>query len=71
MAKPYTCLNAEQDMEFFFQNFQQPASNPENNAILWRALSHMTAGSTVGHHNIACQKCWDRYMELRRDFEGG
>jgi hypothetical protein len=68
---PYTCLNAEKDMDFFFQNFQQPVGGTEQNAALFRALNHMTAGSTLEHHNIACQQCWDRYMELKRTHEGG
>lgn len=71
MEQSYTCFNAEQGMDFFFQNFQQPAGDRKGHEALWRALDHMTAGSTIGHHNIACQKCWDRYMELKRAFEGG
>lgn len=68
---PYGCPDAERDMDYFFQNFQQPAGTPEGNTALWRAVNHMTEGTTLENHHIACQSCWDRCMNLKRKHEGG
>ena len=65
----YTCNNAKKDIDFFFEG---TVLTPEKDEALNRALyGHMTCGSVVGNHNIACKPCWDYYMEQKRMFCGG
>ena len=71
-TQSYTCADSERDMDFYFEKAIEFAHQgkyvppSEAHQALERALSHMTEGSTVGNHHIACQKCWDRYIDLKR-----
>ena len=67
----YTCEDAKKDIDFFFSGERTP-EKPEQEEALKRALyEHMTKGSKIGKHNIACQKCWDYYQEMKRTYCGG
>lgn len=64
----YTCEEAHYDIEFFFSS---PKMDKGREEVLFRALEHMTQGTTVEKHNISCQPCWDFYMEMKRQHCGG
>ncbi|HCU70834.1 MAG TPA: hypothetical protein DIC35_03745 [Candidatus Moranbacteria bacterium] len=70
MAKPndYGCSDAIKDINTFFEIKE---INMEKMEALDRMLDHMTKGSTLGHHNISCQPCWDYYTEMKRKKCGG
>lgn|GEM_PF-2939095 len=60
----YCCRDAKNDIVFFFsQPWRNKREKPEE---LFRALNHMTKGTTPEHHNVSCQKCWDYYMDMKR-----
>lgn len=63
----YTCEEARIDIDVFFMGVRTRYGQLAQD----RALAHMTAGTTLGHHNISCQPCWDYYMEMKRKHCGG
>lgn len=65
MEGDYTCADCRADIDKWFEPPYSPL-RPEQIAANDRALEHMTAGSAVGHHHVACQPCWDYYMEQKQ-----
>jgi DNA-directed RNA polymerase subunit RPC12/RpoP len=66
----YNCREALEDIDFYYSG--KGANTPEQEKALNRALyGHMVVGSTKEKHQIACQKCWDYYQEMKRKHCGG
>jgi len=67
--RPYTCENAIEDINFFF--LRSARTSKEAEAALWRAIHHMTKGTTLEKHNVSCPKCWAHYEKMKREHCGG
>lgn len=68
--KVYGCKDARSDIDYFFQ-YNNIYCGPKATKGLKRAIEHMTQGTTVGHHNISCQPCWDYRMGMKQKYCGG
>jgi hypothetical protein len=69
-TKTMDCEAARKKIDFFFSTPGVPSRSQET--VLDNALyNHMTVGTTVGHHNVSCQSCWDYYQGLKREHCGG
>jgi hypothetical protein len=73
LVMEYGCKECIEDIIFYFEgppwrNYQPSREQEEAQN---RALAHMTAGSTHGKHNIACQNCWYYYEAMKRKYCGG
>lgn len=47
-------------------DFFASSMGPERERKLWLALHHMTDQTIRRGHRVACQPCWDYYMEQKR-----
>lgn len=65
----YGCEWARQDIDFYFSSSPHPT--PLHEAAVWRALNHVTAGSTVKRHKIACPSCSKYYENLKKQQGAG
>jgi len=66
----YTCKDAKKDIDFYFSG-EGKATREQEKAIKRAVFKHMTIGSTIEKHNIACRKCWNYYQRLKRKYCGG
>lgn len=67
-VRPYTCKDAKKDIDFFFS---KPSTDKDAETALWRAINHMTKGTTKKNYNISCKKCYAYYEEKKREHCGG
>ncbi|KKQ46129.1 MAG: hypothetical protein US63_C0006G0006 [Candidatus Moranbacteria bacterium GW2011_GWC2_37_8] len=66
----YCCRDAKSDIDFHFSHpWQSEKGEPPEE--LFRALHHMTKGTTLERHNVSCQKCWDYHEAMKRKHCGG
>lgn len=65
----YTCKDAKEDTDLFFSKGERSLEKEE---ALNRALyGHMTVGSTLKKHNVACWECWEYYQKMKKEHCGG
>jgi len=69
--KAYVCKDAIRDIDFYFSGDEGKTTQEQDKALNRALYEHMTLGTVLKKHNIACQKCWDYYQEMKRRYCGG
>lgn len=67
----YSCVECRADIDIFFQTPVPPSPSFQQEEGLRLALEHMTAGSVLDHHHVACSACWNYYQKQKREHCGG
>ena len=62
----YTDDDARRDIDWLFSSGVNWQRNPQHEKVLGRVIAYMTQGTTVGHHRVSRQRCWNYYQATMR-----